>query len=105
MALPVVIAWAEAALIQFENHPELRWGFRFELIEGGSGFYSQERLYGFCGYLAEGNDRGEFRTSAGRDPEIMSVGDTAPELLEPYVDEIRAGHAEQMQRLGFVING
>ena len=35
----------------------------------------------------------------------MSVGDTAPELLEPYVEEIRAGHAEQMQRLGFVING
>jgi hypothetical protein len=103
MALPVVIAWAEAALIQFGDDPQLRWGFRFELIEGGSGFYAQERHHGFCGYLADAHGRGDFRSDAGQWPEILAMHDTDPELLVPYVPEIEAGHAEQMARLGFKV--
>jgi hypothetical protein len=106
MALPILVAWSEAELVDYELFSGERstwWGFEFELIEGASGFHAQDRLHGFCGFEADQMPPDGSPVSDDDLPAIISAHETTPEQLEPYVSEIRAAYLAHMRHLGLTL--
>ena len=101
MPVPIVVAWADAELAEFDG--QMWWGFTFELIVGASGFYAQNRLHGFCGFESELMPADGSCVSEYNLPTIISAWETEPEQLETYVSDIRAAYLAHMRKLGLVL--
>ena len=92
-AMLVLIAWADSEVYRFGPRAEF-WGFAFELIEGASGFHSQSRLHGFCGFPSDVEPEPEDT------PAILAVCGTSPAQLRPYVDQILTSYRTHLRSMG-----
>lgn len=102
MAIPIIVAWSDAELVEFQE--QMWWGFTFEMIVGASGFHAQNRLHGFCGFEAELMPSDGSCLSDDDLPTIISAGTTAPDQLRPYVSDIRAAYLAHMRHLGLALS-
>jgi hypothetical protein len=105
VALPVVIAWAEAQVAEFDLKPSVWWGFPFEMVEGATGFAAQQRLHGFCGFAVEDLSSVGADVSDEALPAVISIEHTSPTQLHPYVSEIRAAYLAHVRKLGLSATG
>lgn len=100
---PVLIAWGEPELCQFDHDSRPWWGFEFELNFGASGFSARHLLHGFCGFPVDG-DPGEWAGPSSDDlPAISSTRDTDSHQLVPFIADIRDSYRDHMIHLCLLV--
>lgn len=103
MTVPVLIAWGAPSLVDVsEGEGEYVYALQFELIAGASGYTAQERYYGLVGCPCDvltpvdgSHEMIDFRVRPSEDPEVYSMGDTSPEDLQPWHQEIMDSYVWQ----------
>jgi hypothetical protein len=103
MTVPVLIAWASPSLVDVtEGDGEFIYAHLFEMVVGASGYHSQNTLHGMVGCPCDvltpvdgSHEMIDFRIIPNADPDLYSMGDTAPDDLVPFQDEIMASYEQQ----------
>jgi hypothetical protein len=96
MAVPVLIAWGAPSLVDVsEGDGEYVYAHLFELVVGASGFRAQDRHHGMVGCPCEvltpvdgSHEMIDFRVLPSEEAEVYSMGDTSPEDLQPWHEQI-----------------
>jgi hypothetical protein len=102
MTVPVLIAWAAPSLVDIDGDGTYVYAHLFELVAGASGFTAQETYHGMVGCPCEvlsptdgSQELIDFRVLPCDEPSLYAMGDTSPDGLRQWEEEIMNSYAQQ----------
>jgi hypothetical protein len=102
MTVPVLIAWGGPSLVDTDGEGTWAYAHLFELIAGASGFTSQQRFHGMVGAPCEvltptdgSHELIDYRVLPCDEPSLYAMGDSSPEDLLEWQQEILDSYAQQ----------
>ena len=102
MTVPILIAWAAPSLVDIDGVGEHAYAHLFEIVAGASGFTARQTFHGMiacpCEVLSplDGSEELiDFKIHPKAQPLLYALGDTSPEDLQPWEEQIMAAYGEQ----------
>jgi hypothetical protein len=102
MTVPILIAWAAPSLVDIDGVGEYAYAHLFEIVAGASGFTAGQTYHGMiacpCEVLSplDGSEELiDFKIHPKAQPRLYALGDTSPEDLQQWEDQIMTAYGEQ----------